>query len=516
MLLGQESVRKELKLSDEQIKKLDELSAKQREGFEGLRDASREQRREKFAELAKTGREAVNAILTEEQRTRYRQIGLQVRGLSALGDDEVAQSLSLTDEQKKKVEEIQQASREEMRGLFQGGGGGDRAEMRKKFEEARKAVDEKLGAVLTPEQQAKWKELTGPKFEGQLQGPGQGGRRGRRNRDNASTASETPTVLTADREEGKKEDNKAKADKKSDGKEKAKKERKTRGKHAAHGRTRPGRHREHARHGDLGRHRHHAHRHHGDRGHHRHVAGREVASREGHRRHHGPHFAQHFARHSHFARHRHPGHDRFHAAFHGRSHGHHGQRFAAHRHGHPGHYARHHFAGHGSHRPAWHGHGDRPFGERTFHHRFHGPGRPGDHARGFASRQQSGHGAFHLASRMMWGPHAAAGAHLASHGRHHVRGEQGDRDHRRGHLRMATFHKEGGKEKAKSDSKGQCDAKKHGVKKHGDKQKHHGKKHHAKKPAGKDGRDHKDHDKKHGDRREKDSKKESKSDRDDN
>ena len=49
------------------------------------------------------------------------------------------------------------------------------------FELMQQATEEKLKGVLTEEQQTKWQELTGKKFEGQLQGPGgRGPGRGRR------------------------------------------------------------------------------------------------------------------------------------------------------------------------------------------------------------------------------------------------------------------------------------------------------------------------------------------------
>ncbi len=50
MLLGQKAVQQELKLSDEQVKQIDEQLAKQRESFQGFRDLSPEERQKRFAE----------------------------------------------------------------------------------------------------------------------------------------------------------------------------------------------------------------------------------------------------------------------------------------------------------------------------------------------------------------------------------------------------------------------------------------------------------------------------------
>lgn len=173
LLLGQKSVQTELKLTDEQTAKVTAHLEKQRGSFAELRDLSREERGAKMREQATANDAALKEILTADQLKRLKQITLQQRGPSALADDEVADAVGLTAEQKEKVRSINS----EMRGLFQGGGGEDREAMRKKFEEARASTRTKLEALLTPEQQTKWKELTGEPFKGEIQRP-----QGRRNR----------------------------------------------------------------------------------------------------------------------------------------------------------------------------------------------------------------------------------------------------------------------------------------------------------------------------------------------
>jgi len=179
-LLGQKSVQDELKLSEDQLKKLGELREKQRGSFGELRNLDREARRKKMEEMRAENEKALADVLKPEQLKRLKQISLQVGGASAFADPKVADELKLTSEQKDKIQSIQQESRQSLRGLFQGGG--DREEARKKFAEARKSANEKAMAVLTPEQQSKWKEMTGEPFKGEIRfGGGQGGR-GRRNR----------------------------------------------------------------------------------------------------------------------------------------------------------------------------------------------------------------------------------------------------------------------------------------------------------------------------------------------
>jgi Spy/CpxP family protein refolding chaperone len=99
----------------------------------------------------------------------------------------VQEALKLTDEQKSKFGAIQDEQREAMQGLFQGGGG-DRQAAFQKMTELRTKGNEKAMAVLTSEQKATWKDLTGEPFEVRFEGgPGGGGPGGggqRRNNNN--------------------------------------------------------------------------------------------------------------------------------------------------------------------------------------------------------------------------------------------------------------------------------------------------------------------------------------------
>lgn len=172
-LLQQESVQKELKLSEEQVKKIKELSEKQRESFRGLRDLSQEERRTKMQEAAKANEKAVGEILKPEQLKRVKQISLQRQGARALSNPEIAKVLNLTSEQTDKIKKIQEEARA---GRGQRGQGGRLdEEARKKLEEARKATNEKIMGVLTAEQKTKLKEMTGEPFKGEITRPQFGG-----------------------------------------------------------------------------------------------------------------------------------------------------------------------------------------------------------------------------------------------------------------------------------------------------------------------------------------------------
>jgi Spy/CpxP family protein refolding chaperone len=190
-----EAVQKEIEAVDDQLKGIEKLSEemraargdRQRPDFGNMSEAEREKamaemgaRREKEAATANA---KLAEILLPPQIERLEQISLQIRGTSALSDPKVAAKLSLTEDQKKKLEAAATANREAMRQAFQGGNrdqNQDREKMRAKFQELRKAADEKVLAVLTADQKAAFEKLKGAAFtmpEGAGRGP-QGGRRG--------------------------------------------------------------------------------------------------------------------------------------------------------------------------------------------------------------------------------------------------------------------------------------------------------------------------------------------------
>ena len=127
-------------------------------------------------EMAREGERAAAKIIDRDQMKRLKEIKLQVQGVRAFNDPDIAKALDLTDEEKTKIKAIEDEGRTAMRGLFQPGG--DPQAMRQKIEEFRKSQLEKVTAVLTADQKAKWKELTGEPFKGEIQmGPPGGGRR---------------------------------------------------------------------------------------------------------------------------------------------------------------------------------------------------------------------------------------------------------------------------------------------------------------------------------------------------
>jgi hypothetical protein len=195
MLINMEPVQKELKLSEDQVTKARETAQATREKFQEelakLQDLDPQDRFPKMAEINAKISDEIYASLAKdwkpEQVKRLKQLGVQQMGLQAFMNPAVDKALKLTDEQKEKVRTFTTEQREEMQNIFQGGGGGDPAEMQKKMATLRKEFTSKAVAVLTDDQKKEWKELTGEPFEFPAMGfggaGGKGGKGGRKKKD---------------------------------------------------------------------------------------------------------------------------------------------------------------------------------------------------------------------------------------------------------------------------------------------------------------------------------------------
>ena len=151
-LLRSEGVRKELKLTDEQLAKVPDAVLK-----------------------------ALAEVLNPDQMKRLKEITLQVRGYKALTDAKVQTALKMTDEQKDSVKTIVADSDKEMKELFSGGGGKGNFE---KVLTLRKEAQEKAMGVLNADQKKSWKEMTGEEFK--METPGfRGGKKGKKNKTDA-------------------------------------------------------------------------------------------------------------------------------------------------------------------------------------------------------------------------------------------------------------------------------------------------------------------------------------------
>jgi serine/threonine protein kinase len=181
-LLKNATVLDDLRVSATQRTGLAELT-RQREqqwkkAFETFPSLPQDQRRQRFLQEARSNDRAARALLSARQWTRLRQIALQVRGLGAFQEPDVLAALRLTAEQREQLRGIEEQTRRwpphhGRPGKPPGRGGRKRDEQARRQEmeeqqQAQRAALETFVVTLSPEQRARWQEMTGEPFEGAL------------------------------------------------------------------------------------------------------------------------------------------------------------------------------------------------------------------------------------------------------------------------------------------------------------------------------------------------------------
>lgn len=169
-LLGSPDVQKDLKISEDQVKKIEDARGSMRDAFAGFQDLSMEERNKKMAEVTAEIRKKTEAVLTADQLKRLNELKFQQVG--AVNNPEVQTALKVTDEQKSKLTALGTEYGEKRRGLFQGAGGGGQGgfspEMREKMTALSKEQDEKALGLLTAEQKSALEKGKGAKADYQL------------------------------------------------------------------------------------------------------------------------------------------------------------------------------------------------------------------------------------------------------------------------------------------------------------------------------------------------------------
>ena len=190
--LVQKPVQRELKLTNEQRKKVQTLEAKHKRDLLHLMPqnplaafndlvGTMQTMRDAPAKIQKLGKEVdavIDGILTAAQGRRLREISLQLRDGHALSDPEVTKTLKLTKEQIEKLQEIRQEAMKEMQNIgLQGMGDAVRGgpnpaafqkisgQVAEKMKDSWDRLGNRLLEVLTSEQKAEWQKLTGEPFK---------------------------------------------------------------------------------------------------------------------------------------------------------------------------------------------------------------------------------------------------------------------------------------------------------------------------------------------------------------
>jgi hypothetical protein len=173
-----DNVSQNLKLNQEQITKLNELTTKMegkyRTDFEKINtlpEKERAQRRNELYQRYNTEwmTDARN-IFNDNQRTRYSQLYYQYDPYVAFSDAEVQRKLNLSDEQRTMLRSDLDWNNQQMQDI-QRQFGTDKAAANKAYTTYIKERTNRLNKFLTPEQQRTWREMTGEPIEFQFTAP---------------------------------------------------------------------------------------------------------------------------------------------------------------------------------------------------------------------------------------------------------------------------------------------------------------------------------------------------------
>jgi transcription termination factor NusB len=169
-LVFRDKVQEELKLSDEQKKKLEKrLQDTVQDAmpfFQNLGDKKGEEREKELHAYVQKAQENLTAFLEgalkEEQFKRLRQVMLQREGLFGLGHPEIMKELEITDKQRQQFMEVMQDMQQKMEPVMkEAQKGGKPEEIAPKLMKLRQEHEGKIEAILDDAQKKQWKELLG-------------------------------------------------------------------------------------------------------------------------------------------------------------------------------------------------------------------------------------------------------------------------------------------------------------------------------------------------------------------
>ena len=191
MLLNREDVQAELKITDDQKGKLDEIRTgvrdKMRSAFTDMRnnagspeDAQKAMQTRMQGVMEDLAKGAL-AVLDAAQQKRVKELAIQSQGTLAVLQPDVAKELGITASQKARFDDLQRMQDEANGGLFERVQSGeiDRDQLGTSMQKNRTTMDAEMLKLLTDVQRAKLKTLGGAPFEFKDPKPGAPGSFGR-------------------------------------------------------------------------------------------------------------------------------------------------------------------------------------------------------------------------------------------------------------------------------------------------------------------------------------------------
>lgn len=197
MLVNRKDVQADLKLSEDQIKKINDLRDKMQEDmrsmFQNMQASGgggdRQAMQDSMKKMNDEYKAKLDGILSADQQKRVKEINVQLQKNRAIMDPDVQKELGITSEQKSKIDDLQQKQQEAMQELMTKVRNQemDRTAMQDTMRKNNDIMDAELGKILTADQANKLKAMGGAPFTateqpngGGFGGNGRGGRGGGR------------------------------------------------------------------------------------------------------------------------------------------------------------------------------------------------------------------------------------------------------------------------------------------------------------------------------------------------
>lgn len=175
-LVNRDEVKDELKLTDDQKTKIGEImetaGQKRKDAMQGINwgEMTADDRKKMAESNAKISAETTKdilGVLNADQAKRLREISIQLQGTLAATDPEFQADLKITEDQKTKIAALQQKQMDAMMELFgkMRDGSLDREGMRDAMKKNGEIFKTEVGKILTDDQKAKIKSMSGAPFE---------------------------------------------------------------------------------------------------------------------------------------------------------------------------------------------------------------------------------------------------------------------------------------------------------------------------------------------------------------
>jgi len=179
-LMQREDVRADLKITDDQKAKLQDLQDGMRQQFmDAFQTAGQDQeaRTKAMAGIMKKISEDMNKILTDAQQTRLKEIAIQITGSQAAAVPDIQKALGITDDQKAKIADLATRQQAANADLFAKVRSGDiqREDVLAMTQKNNKILNDEIDKILTATQKDKLKAMGGKPFVSTTPPPGGGG-----------------------------------------------------------------------------------------------------------------------------------------------------------------------------------------------------------------------------------------------------------------------------------------------------------------------------------------------------